>query len=285
MQKFVVALALVALLSRAQGASMTVEASDWSPRVTGGAQALLGQYPSAVIIETPYIPQNCMGTIVNRQHVLTAAYCVMNPTTFVMINPFWLRVIAGDVNIVPVSVRREVRNVIRSYVHPNYNRLTDGNNLAVLRVDVPYPEFHNTIEPALLNQRILADNTQCLFAGWGATQDQATAVVRPNQFVITQPILGTAACNAANVHNNRVQQTMICAGALAASQAAVCRGNVGGGLYCNGRLTGVLAFGTGCGVANRPGVYMDVRQYVQWIETQFTRTDNPPPGWTPPQPL
>ncbi|KFB49285.1 AGAP006487-PA-like protein [Anopheles sinensis] len=260
-------------------------APDGGPRVTGGALTVPGQFPSAVIIETPYIPQNCMGTVVNRQHVLTAAACVMNPTTFVMINPFWLRVIAGDINIVQPTIRREVRNVSRSYVHPNYNRLTDGNNLAVLRVDLPFSEFHNTIEPALMNERLLADNTPCEFAGWGATADQATAAVRPAQYVITQPILATAQCNAANVHNNRVQQNMICAGALAQNPNAVCRGNMGGGLYCNGRLTGVLAFGMGCGAANRPGVYMDVRQYAQWIQQQFTRTDNPPPGWVPPQPL
>ncbi|XP_058121374.1 anionic trypsin-2-like [Anopheles ziemanni] len=260
-------------------------APDGGPRVTGGALTVPGQFPSAVIIETPYIAQNCMGTVVNRQHVLTAASCVMNPTTFAMINPFWLRVIAGDINIVQPTIRREVRNVSRSYVHPNYNRLTDGNNLAVLRVDLPFSEFHNTIEPALMNERLLPDNTQCEFAGWGATANQVTAAVRPAQYVITQPLLTTAQCNAANVHNNRVQQTMVCAGALAQNPNAVCLGNMGGGLYCNGRLTGVLAFGMGCGVANQPGVYMDVRQYAQWIQQQFTRTDNPPPGWVPPQPL
>uniref|UniRef100_A0A182ITF9 Peptidase S1 domain-containing protein n=2 Tax=Anopheles atroparvus TaxID=41427 RepID=A0A182ITF9_ANOAO len=283
MQKLVL---VGALLVVALAAGSSQAAPDGGPRVTGGALTVPGEFPSAVIIETPYIPQNCMGTVVNRQHVLTAASCVMNPNTpFAMINPFWLRVIAGDINIVQPTIRREVRNVSRSYVHPNYNRLTDGNNLAVLRLEMPFPEFHNTIEPALLNARLLADNTQCQFAGWGATANQVTAAIRPAQYVITQPTLATASCNPANVHNNRVQQTMICAGALAANPNAVCRGNMGGGLYCNGRLSGVLVFGMGCGVANQPGVYMDVRQYTQWIETQFTRTDNPPPGWIPPQPL
>ncbi|XP_058061607.1 trypsin alpha-3-like [Anopheles bellator] len=256
-----------------------------SPRVTGGTVAVPGQFGSAVILETPFIAQNCMATVLNRQHVLTAASCVMNPTTFAMINPFWLRIIAGDVNIVPMSVRRVVRSVMRSYVHPNYNRLTDNNNIAVLRVSEMFPEFHNTIEPALLNTRLLPDNTPCQFAGWGATANQPTAAVRTAQYWIPQPTLATASCNAANVHNNRVQGTMICAGALAATANSVCLGNMGGGLYCNGQLTGVLAFGLGCGVANQPGVYIDVRQYTQWIQSQFTRTDNPPAGWVPPQPL
>lgn len=50
------------------------------------------------------------------------------------------------------------------------------------------------------------------------------------------------------------------------------------GLYCNNALTGVLTFGQSCGAVNLPGVYMDVRQYNDWIVQQFTRTDNPQPG-------
>ncbi|XP_058053234.1 trypsin-like [Anopheles bellator] len=258
---------------------------EGSPRITGGTRAVPSQFMAAVILETPFIAQNCVATVLNRQHVLTAASCVMNPTTFAMINPVWLRIIGGDVYIVPVSVRRVVRNVMRSYVHPNYNRLTDNNNIAVLRVSEMFPEFHNTLEPALLNTRLLSDNTPCRFAGWGATENQTTAAVRASQYWITQPILPTASCNAANVHNNRVQSTMICAGSLAASENSACLGNMGGGLYCNGELSGVLAFGLGCGAANQPSVYIDVRQYAQWIQSQFTRTDDPPAGWVPPEPL
>lgn len=36
-----------------------------------------------------------------------------------------------------------------------------------------------------------------------------------------------------------------------------------------------------CGVANRPGVYVDIRQYRDWINSQLLRTDNPQPGWVP----
>jgi hypothetical protein len=58
-------------------------------------------------------------------------------------------------------------------------------------------------------------------------------------------------------------------------------GNIGSGLYCNDRLAGVLSFGQSCGVANRPGVYMDIAQYWPWINSQILRTDNPQPGSLP----
>lgn len=205
----------------------------------------------------------------------------MHPTTFTLINPVWLRVIAGDVNLVSRTIRREVRNVTHLFVHPNYNRVTSNNDLAVIRVDSSYPEFHNTIEPALISAVIFPDNTDCLYAGWGADSITVGAPLNPIQRMIPAPIVPITQCNAANMHANRVLSTIFCAGFFHAIASTVCQGNIGGGLYCNGLLAGVLTFGLSCGAANNPGVYMDIRQYRSWIESQFARTDNPVPGWAP----
>ncbi|XP_053699309.1 serine protease 1-like [Sabethes cyaneus] len=268
---------IIALLVTIAGAFAS---ENPSARLTGGTVTTAGQYPAAVSIDTPY-QLHCGGTILNLNHVLTAAWCVMHPTTFVLLNPFWLRVIAGDLNLVPVGYRRETRNVTHLFVHPNYNRVTNNHDLAVIRVNAPFPEFHNTIEPAIMNTRLLPINTQCEYAGWGAATNAVGAPLNPAQRSAVAPILTTVSCNAANIHNNRVLPTMICAGSLTATANTVCQGNIGGGLYCTGQLTGVLTFGLACGAANQPGVYIDIRQYRQWIDTQFTRTDNPQPGWVP----
>ncbi|XP_055587875.1 trypsin-3-like [Uranotaenia lowii] len=254
-----------------------------SSRVAGGAETFPGQFPYVVSIDSPY-NLHCGGTILNRQHVLTTGYCVMHPVSFTLVNPFWLRVIAGDVNLVSPSIRREVRNVTHIFVHPNYNLLTGNNDLAVMRLHTPLPEFHNTIEPASINRRLLSDNTMCQYAGWGALSNTAPNVLFPRQHFINVPILPTEQCNAPNVHGNRVLPTMFCAGSITTNPNTVCHGNIGGGLFCNDQLTGVLVFGLACGTANQPGVYMDVRQYREWIDLQFDRTDNPPPGWSPPMP-
>ncbi|XP_058811492.1 trypsin alpha-3-like [Topomyia yanbarensis] len=255
--------------------------SDASGRLTGGTATLVGQFPAAVSIDSPY-NLNCGGTIVNLQHVLTAAWCVMHPTTFGLVNTHWLRIIAGDLNLVPGSYRREIRSVSHVFVHPNYDREANNNDLAVLRVDRPFPEFHNTIEPAIMNSQDLAYQTPCQYVGWGAPS--ASGPLNPTQRTITVPIMAIVECNVATVHNFRILTTMICAGSLAATPNTTCQGNIGGGIYCNGRLTGVLIFGLACGAANQPGVYVDIRQYRQWIEAQFSRTDTLPTGWVP-QPL
>lgn len=93
------------------------------------------------------------------------------------------------------------------------------------------------------------------------------------QRVIDMPILNRDTCNAGNVHQNRVLESMVCAGTVAVSNAAVCGGNLGGGLFCNNELVGILAFGQGCGIANMPSVFTQVRFHATWIRQQFTRTD------------
>lgn len=85
------------------------------------------------------------------------------------------------------------------------------------------------------------------------------------------------------MHRGRVLDHMMCAGTVAANAPSVCIGNLGGGLFCPVRqnewqLTGVLSFGIGCGLANTPGVYTQVRFFETWINQQLTRTDATPAG-------
>lgn len=73
----------------------------------------------------------------NRQthvfQILTAASCLLN-NNFEVINPFWFKVIAGDVFFSQESVRRVERGVSRIFIHPQFNSFTGENNIAVLRV-------------------------------------------------------------------------------------------------------------------------------------------------------
>lgn len=95
------------------------------------------------------------------------------------------------------------------------------------------------------------------------------------------PIQNRDTCNNLVANLNQVRESTICAGLLTAGPG-VCVSNRGGGLFCNGLLTGILSSGLGCGAANAPGLYTQVRYHRQWIEQQFTRQDIPPAGPTPP---
>lgn len=86
-----------------------------------------------------------------------------------LISAFWFQVILGDTNIVRsiTSTRRRELNVTHIFVHPQYNVGTRNNDLAVLRLGEAIPGFHNTIEVARRNIRLLPDATICRLAAWG----------------------------------------------------------------------------------------------------------------------
>lgn len=101
--------------------------------------------------------------------------------------------------------------------------------------------------------------------------------------VINMPVT-SGTCNVApSVHQGRILANMMCAGAMTGAgnppiPQAVCQGDIGGALYCNNQVAGILAFGTGCGAANNPGVFMQVRLFSAWIDQQPRRTDTVAPG-------
>ncbi|KXJ72441.1 hypothetical protein RP20_CCG018033 [Aedes albopictus] len=249
-------------------------------RLIGGTNAAWGQFPSAVSINTPFT-LHCGGVIVDRQHVLTSAQCVLNAQNR-LIDPYWLTIVAGDVALAPIGSRRQTRKVTRIYVHPEFNVFTRENDVAVLRLDRPYELPSNTVDIARRRVRVTPNNEACQFAGWGASTNAATAPVNVLQRFLPMNINDRELCNGAGMHAGRVLETMICAGNTAASNnAAPCNGNLGTGLYCNRQLVGILSFGVNCGVANNPPIFTQVRYYNRWIDQQFNNTVGLAPNWTP----
>lgn len=117
---------------------------------------------------------------------------------------------------------------------------------------------------------------------------QASAVLVVDKRVIQAPVVNRGVCNGNSMANpNRALETMICAGLTANAGTvaqATCTGNVGGALYCNNEVVGILALGTGCGAFNVPGIYTQTRLYNIWINQQLARTDTIPVGTNYPRP-
>lgn len=123
-------------------------------------------YLMQVFIETPQ-RSSCVGVIINANHVLTSCQCVLFPVSNNVTNPFFVRIIAGDLNLFNPSYRRFTTRAVQIYAHPQYNAATGLNDLAVIRVLDPFPFPHNTIDMVPQNSRVLADGSNCFFSGWG----------------------------------------------------------------------------------------------------------------------
>lgn len=100
--------------------------------------------------------------------------------------------------------------------------------MAVLRLETPLPEFHNTIEAAILNNVTLATATPCRLAAWGSATAPVNAPIQPELRVLNAPVIDRIPCNAANVHNNAVQLTHFCAGSIPATNpvSGACNGKI-----------------------------------------------------------
>lgn len=51
-----------------------------------------------------------------------------------------------------------------------------------------------------------------------------------------------------------------------ARSLCVCQGDSGSPLVCAGEVHGLVSWGQGCAVANYPGVYVKVCEFVYWIQ-------------------
>ncbi|XP_062557934.1 trypsin, alkaline B-like [Armigeres subalbatus] len=111
------------------------EYDPFDPFVSGGTNSVLGQFPSVVAVGVP-TPANafCGGVILNENHVLTVARCVLTPQS-ALLYPSQITIMSGVLQLNFAAPRIEVSAV---YVHPQYNPFTFANNLAVLRTKRHY---------------------------------------------------------------------------------------------------------------------------------------------------
>lgn len=106
--------------------------------------------------------------------------------------------------------------------------------------------------------------------GWGNTQyyGQQAGVLQEARV----PIISNDVCNGPDFYGNQIKPKMFCAGYLEGGIDA-CQGDSGGPFVCEDsisrtprwRLCGIVSWGTGCALAQKPGVYTKVSDFREWI--------------------
>ncbi|XP_061512633.1 trypsin [Anopheles gambiae] len=248
------------------------QADSVSPFLVGGGPAMAGAFPAQVAVQIG-TAAFCGGTILNQNHILTAAGCVLDANNH-LIAANQVTVRAG---VLVVDQNAPVMAVNRIFPHPQYNPWTFENDIAVLRLtnNIVFPQVAlPNMAPAELNLRIVPDSTVCQVLGWNWQQAAQNVPLQ----VLNVQYSPRTTCNAQ--HQGMLHDSMACT-VLNQATHGVCAPNRGGGLYCNDLLTGIISFGFGCGTNNTYTVYTQVRYYHHWIQQQFGRTDTPVAGPTP----
>jgi len=210
----------------------------------------------------------CGGTLVNQNHVITAAHCLPTATRDTV------AVMIGDHDINVVEPSQNAYAVSEIFNHPDYDDVTQANDITVLRLSsmVDTMIFSPACFPRFSSGVALAGKNGTI-SGWGAleygTGDYPDTLQEVQDMI---PIVSRETCVDGNepwIYESDILPGMLCAGGPGLG-LDTCQGDSGGPLthqVAPGKyeLVGVVSWGRNC--AKSYGVYADVAFYKTWIES------------------
>ncbi|MET9950615.1 serine protease [Streptomyces sp. NPDC006339] len=234
--------------------------------VVGGQPTRISEAPWVVALSSrdrfggTRAGQFCGGVIVAPTKVLTAAHClgrdVLGGEPSQLPD---LKVIAGRTSLRGQG-GQEVR-ISDTWINPGYDRSTNSGDLAVLTLEKALPASY-VIAVAAPGDPAVAPGTPAKVYGWGDTSGHGTYAMSLRSARVQ--VLPDAACERAYPGGLGAvyrDDTMLCAGDPDGGKDA-CQGDSGGPLVAQGRLIGLVSWGSGCGQAENPGVYTRVSEVL-----------------------
>ncbi|XP_037376584.1 plasminogen isoform X1 [Talpa occidentalis] len=238
-----------------------VEPKKCPGRVVGGCVAHPHSWPWQVSLRNRLGMHFCGGTLIAPEWVVTAAHCLERSSRAAS-----YKVILGahrEKNLEPDVQEKEVAKLFPGPMRAD---------IALLKLSSPAIITEKVIPACLPSQNyVVADRTLCFITGWGETQGTFGAGLLKEAQI---PVIENKVCNRYELLNGRVRSSELCAGDLVGGTDS-CQGDSGGPLVCFEKdkyiLQGVTSWGLGCARPNKPGVYVRVSRFVNWIEETMSR--------------
>ncbi|XP_010865821.2 granzyme K isoform X3 [Esox lucius] len=226
--------------------------------IIGGKEVTPHSLPYMALLEDNKGQRVCGGILIHQQWVLTAAHC-----------PQIKKVLLGVHAINKKKKERQVGMVESQVPHPRFNKKSIVNDIMLLKLDKEI-EISRAVNVLPLPDSVddVPAGTVCSVSGWGANRDNTKTMSKVLQSA-SVTVIDRLKCNSPEYYNKDpvITKKMLCAGFLDNIKVDACKGDSGGPLVCGGKLQGVVSYGKGCGIKNKPGVYTMVSKYLDWINS------------------
>ncbi|MGW5049969.1 S1 family peptidase [Actinokineospora sp. NPDC004072] len=236
--------------------------ADAREDIVGGSRAPIAEHPYVVYLADQTGHQYCGGTLVAPDKVVTAAHCL---------EPFAV----ADIQVVggredKLTTSGEVRTVAEAWMHPDYQDVTAGADVAVLTLSAPLPYRLLPFAGADSTALYAAGSTATIL-GWGRTSSGGES----SQYLLKAQVPIYADDDCAAAYSAFAPDSMVCAG-LPEGGVDTCQGDSGGPLIVEDTLVGIASWGEGCAEAGYPGVYTRVSTYAADIAAAIAPADQDP---------